>query len=179
MDRDKAILVGDYLKQQRKRAGLSARQLGHLAGTNGTTISRIEAGEFRSPRAETLVAVATSLNISVTDLFTRAGYITTTDLPHLGTYLKAMFDDVPHDLIAEIETQITTTVAPHLASGGRNHMTQTKPPTAVMYLRVSTSAQAETDRDEDGLSIQSPTRRLHHQSPDARGRSRRGVRRSG
>ena len=32
-------------------------------------------------------------------------------------------------------------------------MTQTKPPTAVMYLRVSTSAQAETDRDEDGLSI--------------------------
>ena len=117
MDRDKAILVGDYLKQQRKRARSECPATRNISrARTGRPSARIEAGEFRSPRAETLVAVATSLNISVTDLFTRAGYITTTDLPHLGTYLKAMFDDVPHDLIAEIETQITTTVAPHLAS---------------------------------------------------------------
>lgn len=119
MDRDKAALVGAYLKQQRISAGLSARKLAELAGLQkaGTTVTRIEAGEFTNPKAETLVAIAGALQISVTDLFTRAGYITTQDLPAVGPYLRAMFDGVPHDVLTELETHITSTTTPHLEEG--------------------------------------------------------------
>lgn len=120
MDRDKAVLVGDYLKQQRTATGLSTRQLAVRAGLNksGTTVSRIEAGEFTNPKAETLVAIAEVLDISVTDLFTRAGYITRQDLPGVGPYLRAMFDGVPHDVLAALETHITDTTGPHLTAEG-------------------------------------------------------------
>ncbi len=119
MDRDKAVLVGEYLKQQRKAARLSTRQLAGRAGLNksGTTVSRIEAGEFTNPKAETLAAIADVLDISVTDLFTRAGYITQQDLPGLGVYLKAMFVGVPHDVLEQLETHIHTTTQPHLEGG--------------------------------------------------------------
>lgn len=45
---------GDLLHTARTGANLSARQLGALAGINGSTITRIETGQIKNPRLDTL-----------------------------------------------------------------------------------------------------------------------------
>ena len=105
MDRDKAALVGAYLKQQRISAGLSARKLAELAGLQkaGTTVTRIEAGEFTNPKAETLVAIAGALQISVTDLAYVLPYAWTETSQ---TWLRWGVDDEVHGDCAAIRTDV-------------------------------------------------------------------------
>ena len=102
MDKKQAERLGKYLRRCRERTGLSARQLALRAELTNPTIIRIENGQYRSPEAESLARIANALDISVHEVFERAGYMTNEDLPAMAPYLRTKYD-MPPEALEQIE----------------------------------------------------------------------------
>jgi len=66
--------LGDYLRDQRRQARLSLRQLAEQAGVSNPYLSQIERG-LRRPSAEVLQQIAKALRISAETLYVRAGML--------------------------------------------------------------------------------------------------------
>ncbi|WP_105974755.1 helix-turn-helix domain-containing protein [Streptomyces geranii] len=66
--------LGEYLREQRRTAQLSLRQLAEAAGVSNPYLSQIERG-LRKPSAEVLQQVAKALRISAETLYVRAGIL--------------------------------------------------------------------------------------------------------
>lgn len=66
--------LGDYLREQRRNAELSLRQLADLAGVSNPYLSQIERG-LRRPSAEVLQQLAKALQVSAEALYVRAGLL--------------------------------------------------------------------------------------------------------
>jgi transcriptional regulator with XRE-family HTH domain len=66
--------LGDYLREQRRNAELSLRQLADLAGVSNPYLSQIERG-LRRPSAEVLQQLAKALRVSAEVLYVRAGLL--------------------------------------------------------------------------------------------------------
>ena len=71
-DRWKA--VGEFIRNQRRVADMSLRQLSNLAKVSNPYLSQIERGIYK-PSAEVLKAIADALQIRSETLFARAGFI--------------------------------------------------------------------------------------------------------
>src|SRR6266446_557227 len=76
--------LGDYIRDQRKVAQISLRQLARLAGVSNPYLSQIERG-LRRPSAEILQQIAKALRISAEALYVKAGILeereTDSDIP--------------------------------------------------------------------------------------------------
>ena len=66
--------LGDYIREQRRTAQISLRQLAKLAGVSNPYLSQIERG-LRKPRAEILQQIAKALRISAEALYVQAGIL--------------------------------------------------------------------------------------------------------
>jgi transcriptional regulator with XRE-family HTH domain len=66
--------LGDYLRDQRRQAELSLRQLAEQTGVSNPYLSQIERG-LRRPSAEVLQQIAKALRISAETLYVRAGFL--------------------------------------------------------------------------------------------------------
>lgn len=66
--------LGDFLKEQRRHAQLSLRQLAEQAGVSNPYLSQIERG-VRKPSAEVLQQIAKALRISAEAMYVRAGLL--------------------------------------------------------------------------------------------------------
>ena len=66
--------LGDYLREQRKEAQLSLRQLAEQTGVSNPYLSQIERG-LRRPSAEVLQQLAKALRISAETLYVQAGIL--------------------------------------------------------------------------------------------------------
>ncbi|MBD0735256.1 helix-turn-helix domain-containing protein [Streptomyces sp. CBMA29] len=66
--------VGEYLREQRRGARLSLRQLAEAAGVSNPYLSQIERG-LRKPSAEILQQLAKALRISAETLYVQAGML--------------------------------------------------------------------------------------------------------
>ena len=66
--------LGDFLREQRKHAQLSLRQLAEQAGVSNPYLSQIERG-LRKPSAEILQQIAKGLRISAEQLYVQAGIL--------------------------------------------------------------------------------------------------------
>jgi transcriptional regulator with XRE-family HTH domain len=66
--------LGDYIRDQRKNAQISLRQLSRLAGVSNPYLSQIERG-LRKPSAEILQQIAKALRISAEALYVQAGIL--------------------------------------------------------------------------------------------------------
>ena len=66
--------LGEFLRDQRKSAQMSLRQLAEQAGVSNPYLSQIERG-LRKPSAEVLQQIAKGLQISAEALFMRAGLL--------------------------------------------------------------------------------------------------------
>ena len=62
-------LLGEHIKKERLKAGLSMEKLSKAANVGISTISEIENGKRQSLRSETIEKIAASLNVSVNVLF--------------------------------------------------------------------------------------------------------------
>lgn len=60
--------IGDRVRAWRLHGGMTQAQVESLAGCSHNTISRIESGEVRWPRLETLTRIADALSISLEQL---------------------------------------------------------------------------------------------------------------
>ncbi len=70
--------LGDYLREQRRAAQLSLRQLAEQAGVSNPYLSQIERG-LRRPSADVLQHLAKALRISAETLYVRAGILEADD----------------------------------------------------------------------------------------------------
>ena len=69
-----AQTLGDYLRDQRRGAQLTLRQLADQAGVSNPYLSQIERG-LRRPSADVLQQLAKALRISAETLYVRAGIL--------------------------------------------------------------------------------------------------------
>lgn len=80
--------VGDRIRAERNRIGVSQMDFAHLAGMNVANIGRIERGEG-NPSLETLVGLARVLDLRIADLVSE---IAGTDIPsNRGRYTAVDF----------------------------------------------------------------------------------------
>ena len=73
-----ASKLGDYLRDQRRQAHLTLRQLAEQTGVSNPYLSQIERG-LRKPSAEVLQQIAKALRISAEQLYVRAGIVSPDD----------------------------------------------------------------------------------------------------
>ncbi|GHG64378.1 MULTISPECIES: helix-turn-helix domain-containing protein [Streptomyces] len=66
--------LGEYLREQRRTAQLTLRQLADAAGVSNPYLSQIERG-LRKPSAEILQQLAKALRISAETLYVQAGIL--------------------------------------------------------------------------------------------------------
>jgi transcriptional regulator with XRE-family HTH domain len=66
--------LGEFLREQRRNARLSLRQLADAAGVSNPYLSQIERG-LRKPSAEILQSLAKALRISAETLYVQAGIL--------------------------------------------------------------------------------------------------------
>lgn len=67
--------IGENIKKLRKENGLTQKQLGEKCGMADSAIRRYELGKA-NPKIETLLKIATALNVSIIDLDTRSDFTT-------------------------------------------------------------------------------------------------------
>ncbi len=73
--------LGEFLREQRRTAQLSLRQLAEAAGVSNPYLSQIERG-LRKPSAEIMQQLAKALRISAETLYVRAGILDEQDGGH-------------------------------------------------------------------------------------------------
>jgi transcriptional regulator with XRE-family HTH domain len=73
--------LGEYIREQRRNAEYSLRQLAEVAGVSNPYLSQIERG-LRKPSAEILQQIAKALRISAETLYVRAGILEERDGDH-------------------------------------------------------------------------------------------------
>ena len=78
MANSKVGSLGDYIKEQRRFAQFSLRQLAEVTGVSNPYLSQIERG-LRKPSAEVLQQIAKALRISAEALYVRAGILEARD----------------------------------------------------------------------------------------------------
>jgi transcriptional regulator with XRE-family HTH domain len=89
---DKLPDVGAYIREQRRKAHLSLRNLAERAGVSNPYLSQIERG-VRQPSAKILKGIATALQVSAETLFTQAGILDGSPDDGTGDVLRAIFRD--------------------------------------------------------------------------------------
>lgn len=98
--------LGRYIAARRGERGLSQEKLGAIVGLPGSTIFRLERGEFKAPSPEKLQRLASALEVDFEDLFTLAGYSTPEGLPGLPVYLRRKFDDLSESEVERVERYV-------------------------------------------------------------------------
>ncbi|MEV0845010.1 helix-turn-helix transcriptional regulator [Streptomyces sp. NPDC049954] len=83
--------LGGFLREQRRSAQLSLRQLAEAAGVSNPYLSQIERG-LRKPSAEILQQLAKALRISAETLYVQAGILDERDRAEVGTRAVLLAD---------------------------------------------------------------------------------------
>ncbi|MDK1476212.1 helix-turn-helix domain-containing protein [Streptomyces sp. 549] len=83
--------IGEFLREQRRSAQLSLRQLADAAGVSNPYLSQIERG-LRKPSAEILQQLAKALRISAETLYVRAGMLEEREPGETGVVAAVLAD---------------------------------------------------------------------------------------
>ncbi len=83
--------LGEYLREQRRQAQLSLRQLADAAGVSNPYLSQIERG-LRKPSADILQQLAKALRISAETLYVQAGILDERDRDAVETTAVILTD---------------------------------------------------------------------------------------
>ncbi|MEU6476307.1 helix-turn-helix domain-containing protein [Streptomyces sp. NPDC047017] len=111
--------LGEYLREQRRNAQLSLRQLADAAGVSNPYLSQIERG-LRKPSAEVLQQVAKALRISAETLYVRAGILDAErDRDEVETRAALLADPTLDDRQKQVLLQIYESFRKENGFGGR------------------------------------------------------------
>ncbi|MET7363588.1 helix-turn-helix transcriptional regulator [Streptomyces sp. NPDC005562] len=97
--------LGEYLREQRRNAQLSLRQLADAAGVSNPYLSQIERG-LRKPSADVLQQVAKALRISAETLYVRAGILDEKERDELETRAVILADPSINERQKQVLLQI-------------------------------------------------------------------------
>jgi transcriptional regulator with XRE-family HTH domain len=93
--------LGELVRRQRLKLGMSVRELGKRTDLDSRTVQRLEAGELRRPSFEQLQALADALELPGERVLTVAGF-TSESLPALQTYFRAKYN-LPTEAIGDLD----------------------------------------------------------------------------
>ncbi|MFI0983376.1 helix-turn-helix domain-containing protein [Streptomyces sp. NPDC021093] len=97
--------LGEYLREQRRNAQLSLRQLAEAAGVSNPYLSQIERG-LRKPSADILQQLAKALRISAETLYVQAGILDEKDRDELETRAVILADPSINERQKQVLLQI-------------------------------------------------------------------------
>jgi transcriptional regulator with XRE-family HTH domain len=98
--------IGEFIRDLRRNARISLRQLAEQAGVSNPYLSQIERG-LRKPSAEVLQQIATALRVSTPAMYLRAGLLAHTDGPGVLAAIGSdedLTESQKHTLIQIYET---------------------------------------------------------------------------
>lgn len=98
----RAKQLGRLIKQHRLDKGLTMRAAAEQMGVDHSYLSRMESGEFDSPRPKQLQTIARVLGIPIENLYALAGYQVSDRLPDLAPYLRAKYD-LPDEAVERLD----------------------------------------------------------------------------
>lgn len=94
--------LAHLLLEGRIAAGLMQNAAAQRIGVSPTYLGRLERGDYSNPSPPILVAAAEVYRIPQVDLFEAAGYLASSELPTLASYLHATCQGLPDSAIGEI-----------------------------------------------------------------------------
>jgi transcriptional regulator with XRE-family HTH domain len=97
--------LGEYLREQRRNAQLSLRQLADAAGVSNPYLSQIERG-LRKPSADILQQLAKALRISAETLYVQAGILDEKERDELETRAVILADPSINERQKQVLLQI-------------------------------------------------------------------------
>ncbi|RII13827.1 Transcriptional regulator ClgR [Streptomyces sp. YIM 130001] len=97
--------LGEYLREQRRNAQLSLRQLADAAGVSNPYLSQIERG-LRKPSAEILQQLAKALRISAETLYVQAGILDERDRDEVETRAAIVADPTINEQQKQVLLQV-------------------------------------------------------------------------
>ncbi|MCM1971036.1 helix-turn-helix transcriptional regulator [Streptomyces sp. NPDC002812] len=97
--------LGEYLREQRRQAQLSLRQLADAAGVSNPYLSQIERG-LRKPSADILQQLAKALRISAETLYVQAGILDERDRDAVETRAAILADPTISEQQKQVLLQI-------------------------------------------------------------------------
>ncbi|MET8678451.1 helix-turn-helix domain-containing protein [Streptomyces sp. NPDC004647] len=97
--------LGEFLREQRRSAQLSLRQLADAAGVSNPYLSQIERG-LRKPSAEILQQLAKALRISAETLYVQAGILDEKDRDGLEVQGAILTDPTINERQKQVLLQI-------------------------------------------------------------------------
>lgn len=83
-------------------AGLARNEAAQRIGVSPAYLGRLERGEYFNPSPRILVAAAEVYEMPQADLFEAAGYLASSELPTLASYLHATCEGLSDSAIGEI-----------------------------------------------------------------------------
>ncbi|WP_018386446.1 helix-turn-helix domain-containing protein [Wenjunlia vitaminophila] len=97
--------LGEYIREQRRNAQYSLRQLADAAGVSNPYLSQIERG-LRKPSAEILQQIAKALRISAESLYVQAGILDERDRDGLEVHHAILTDPTINERQKQVLLQI-------------------------------------------------------------------------
>lgn len=104
MSNTNAKKLAAAIKRHRKAKGMSQYALAAAVGVPDSTIYRLERGEFKLPKPDTLQRIARALDVEFEELFEIAGY-DAPGLPEVPVYLRRKLD-LSDEAAAKVERYI-------------------------------------------------------------------------
>lgn len=111
--------VGEYLREQRRSAQLSLRQLAEAAGVSNPYLSQIERG-LRKPSAEILQQLAKALRISAETLYVQAGMLDARERDELEVPAAILTDPAINERQKQVLIQIYESFRKENAAAGES-----------------------------------------------------------
>ena len=103
MTPEQANLLGQLVRTKRERLHLSMRQLADVVHVNPSTITRLEHGNFLTPKDATMQRLAIALDIKQSELARiSARYVVPADLPDFPLYLIAKYPELSSSAMADL-----------------------------------------------------------------------------
>jgi len=142
--------LGDYIREQRRTAQISLRQLARQAGVSNPYLSQIERG-LRKPSAEILQQIAKALRISAEALYVQAGILEEragTDFaqailpdPHLTERQKQVLIEIYDSFRKENEARTAAAAVGEMAAAeGVDIVVSTEPVLSMVETAIANSA---------------------------------------
>jgi transcriptional regulator with XRE-family HTH domain len=111
--------VGEYLREQRRSAQISLRQLAEAAGVSNPYLSQIERG-LRKPSAEILQQLAKALRISAETLYVQAGMLDARERDELEVPAAILTDPAINERQKQVLIQIYESFRKENAAAGES-----------------------------------------------------------
>jgi transcriptional regulator with XRE-family HTH domain len=119
--------VGEYLREQRRSAQLSLRQLAEAAGVSNPYLSQIERG-LRKPSAEILQQLAKALRISAETLYVQAGMLDARERDELEVPAAILTDPAINERQKQVLIQIYESFRKENAAAGESRAARAEGP---------------------------------------------------